>query len=322
MRRIRARGGLLDLPLVVLVVLAVLTRTPVGGLALSAARAATGDTTEQRALTAYFLTGVPVALEVLVERSVPLSLEVPLGGLPEPWRTAAALGLPKRLPDAAQEVARTAGLTAEPLPVLDHLYAGSAESALEAYAIGEDQRDRAIARAKAAGVRRPARYTAHRAYLPAESARQVDDVLARTAALATVLDLRWPLAIAGRVSSPYGERAHPVLGKRRFHNGLDIAVPIGTGVLAAQDATVARVAKDGLNGNYVILDHGHGVRTSYCHLDGVDVAEDDVVAAGDPIARSGNTGRSTGPHLHWTVRVGRKTVDPLRLRPSGGPDER
>jgi len=320
-KRVRQRWGLLDLPLVALVVLAVLTRTPVGGLALSAARAATGDDGERQALTAYFLTGVPVSLEVLVEQSLPMALEVPAGGLPEPWRTAATLGLPKRLPPAAKTLAQTAGLTPEPLPVLDHLYQGSPEAALEKYAIGADQRQRAIDRAHAAGAETPERYLAHRAYLPADAARQVDETLARTAALATVLDLHWPLSIAGRISSGYGERTHPTLGRKRFHNGVDVAVPIGTGVLAAQDATVARVAHDKLNGHYVILDHGHGVRTSYCHLDGADVAEGDHVAAGAPIARSGNTGRSTGPHLHWTVRVGRKTVDPLKLRPAGAPPD-
>jgi murein DD-endopeptidase len=321
MRRLKARGGLLDLPLVALVVLAVLTRTPVGGLAISAARAATGDDSERQALTAYFLTGIPVSLEVLVEQAVPVALHVPVGGLPEPWRTAATLGLPKRLPQAARDVADAEGLTPEPLMVLDHLYEGSPEAALERYAIGAAQRRRAVDRARAAGVNTPERYLSHRTYLPSEAAREVDDVLARTAALATVLELRWPLAIEGRISSPYGERQHPTLKKTRFHNGLDIAVPIGTGVLAAQDATVARVAHDNLNGHYVILDHGHGVRTSYCHLEGVDVEEDAQVEVGDPIARSGNTGRSTGPHLHWTVRVGRKTVDPLKLRPAGAPGD-
>ncbi len=320
MRRVQARGGLLDLPLVALVVLAVLTRTPVGGLTLSVARAATGDNTERQALTAYFLTGVPVSLEVLVEQPAPPPLEVPSGGLPEPWRTAATLGLPKRLPAAARELAEAEGLPAEPLAVLDHLYESSPEAALEVYAIGSDQRERAIARARAAGAKVPEGFLAHRTYLPADAARKVDETLARTASLATVLALRWPLAQPGRVSSGYGERHHPVLGKRRFHNGVDVAVPIGTGVLAAQDATVARVAYDNLNGHYVVLDHGHSVRTSYCHLDGVDVEEGEPVEAGTPIARSGNTGRSTGPHLHWTVRVGRKTVDPLKLRPTGAPE--
>ncbi len=321
MRRVQHRGGLLDLPLAALVVLAVLTRTPVGGLAERAWDAATGDEATRKALTTYFLTGVPVALEVLVEQAVPMALDVPVGGLPEPWRTAAVMGLPKRLPQAARDLADAEGLARQPLSVLDHLYEGSPEAALERYAIGDDQRARAIDRARAAGVQQPERFLNHRTYLPAEAARQVDEVLARTAALATVLDLRWPLAVPGRLTSPYGERHHPVLKKRRFHNGIDVAVPTGTQVLAAQGATVARVAHDNLNGHYVILDHGHGVRTSYCHLEGADVAEGDQIGAGDPIARSGNSGRSTGPHLHWTVRVGRKTVDPLKLSPAGGPED-
>jgi murein DD-endopeptidase MepM/ murein hydrolase activator NlpD len=319
MRRVKRRGGLLDLPLVALVLFAVLTRTPIGGLAEAGAKALAGDTSERKALTAYFLTGIPVALAVLVEQSVSMHLDVPEGGLPEPWRTAATLGLPKRLPDAARALAEAENLTAEPLPILDHLYQGSPEAALEIYAIGVDQRNRAIERAEATGVAFPDRFLGHRPYLPADAARLVDKVLARTAALATVLDLQWPLATKGRISSGYGERHHPVLGRQRFHNGVDIAVPIGTSVVAAQDATVAKVAHDNLNGNHVVLDHGHGVRTSYCHLDSVEVAKGERITAGTEIAKSGNTGRSTGPHLHWTVRVGRKTVDPMKLRPAGAP---
>jgi len=313
-----ARGALLDLPLVALVLLAVLTRTPVGGLTLQAARAAMGDPTERRALTAYFLTGLPVEVAVLVERSVPLELEVPAGGLPEPWRTAATLGLESELPEAALAEAAEAGVRPEPLAVLDHLYEGSPEAALETYAVGAEQRDRAIERARAAGLSQPERYASHRAYLPSEKAREADEVLARTLALTTVLELRWPVA-SGRVSSGYGERNHPVLGRKRFHNGVDIAVPVGTPVLAAQRGTVDRARFDRLNGNYVVLDHGHGVRTSYCHLDEALVEEGSDVVPGQRIGSSGNTGRSTGPHLHWTVRVGRETVDPQRLAPEGMP---
>ncbi len=313
------RGGLVDLPLVALVVLAVLTRTPVGGLATQAARAALGDPGERKALTAYFLTGIPVELAVLVEQSVPMELEVPVGGLPEPWRTAATLGLKGALPEAAKAEAERAGVRPQPLPVLDHLYEGSPETALELYAVGADQRDRAIERARAAGVALPERYASHRPYLPSEAAREADDVLARTAALAMVLDLRWPVE-GGRISSGYGERTHPVLGRKRFHNGIDVAVPIGTPVMSAQSGTVSRARHDNLNGNYVVVDHGHGVRTSYCHLDGSVVEEGAEVTPGQLIGQSGNTGRSTGPHLHWTIRVGRETVDPERLRPKGMPE--
>ena len=313
-----ARGALLDLPLVALVLLAVLTRTPVGGLAIQSVRAALGDPAEQRALTAYFLTGIPVEVAVLVEQSVPLELEVPVGGLPEPWRTAATLGLEGTLPEAAQAEAARAGVRAEPLAVLDHLYEGSPEAALETYAVGAEQRARAIGRAQAAGLSQPERYTTHRAYLPSDKAREADDVMARTLGLATILELRWPVE-SGRISSGYGERTHPVLGSKRFHNGVDIAVPVGTPIQAAQGGTVDRARYDRLNGNYVVIDHGHGVRTSYCHLDEAQVEEGAVVTPGQLIGSSGNTGRSTGPHLHWTVRVGRETVDPERLAPNGMP---
>mgnify|MGYP002007330784 CR=1 FL=1 len=84
-------------------------------------------------------------------------------------------------------------------------------------------------------------------------------------------------------------------------------------ILAAQAGTV-RVGEDRVSGRYVVIDHGHGVRTSYCHLDRIGVTKGQQVKPGDRIGLSGNTGRSTGPHLHFVVRIGRETVDPERLR--------
>ncbi len=301
-RRIDPRGGVVDLALAVLVLVALWTRTPVGGLAAWGLETARGGSADLAALSGFFVTGPPAELVAVVER---LELELPErpdvqlpeGSFPEPWRSVVAAQRPGEL-DA-----------------LDALYAGDLEASLEALAVGLEQRARAIRRAKAAGVPRADRYEQHRAYLPAASARDADHLVNGVMGAATLLDMAWPLATRFRISSPFGHRFHPTLKKEKFHNGIDVAAPVGTPVLAAQAGRVATAKHDTLNGNYLILDHGNGVKTSYCHLDALEVEQGADVVRGARMARSGNTGRSTGPHLHFVVRVGATPLDPERFLP-------
>lgn len=105
-----------------------------------------------------------------------------------------------------------------------------------------------------------------------------------------------------RISDPYGERIHPVTGEKRLHNGVDMAAPLGADVLAAANGTVYRTGFDAENGNYVVLWHGDsGQMTYYTHCGDILVSEGDHAAAGDKIATVGQTGRATGPHLHFAV---------------------
>ena len=105
-----------------------------------------------------------------------------------------------------------------------------------------------------------------------------------------------------RISDPYGERTHPVTGEKRRHNGVDLAAPSGADVLAAADGAVYRRGFDAENGNYVVLWHGDsGQMTYYTHCRDILVSEKDQVSAGDKIATVGQTGRATGPHLHFAV---------------------
>jgi len=120
--------------------------------------------------------------------------------------------------------------------------------------------------------------------------------------------LAWP-ADGFRISSPYGERVHPVTGKVSLHNGTDIATPTGTPLKAAHNGTVKRASVDSISGNYVVLDHGLGVQTTYCHLSEVDSVEKHRVAREGVIGLSGSTGRVTGPHLHYILRVNATAVD-------------
>ena len=114
----------------------------------------------------------------------------------------------------------------------------------------------------------------------------------------------------GYLTSSFGVRSDPFTRKRRMHHGQDFGVLTGTPVYATADAVVkSRNGKTGY-GKTVILNHGYGIKTIYAHLSRYNVKPGDVVERGDLIAYSGNTGRSTGPHLHYEVRVNNVPVNP------------
>lgn len=122
----------------------------------------------------------------------------------------------------------------------------------------------------------------------------------------------WPLAVQGRVSSPFGFRVHPITKEQSFHMGMDIAAPKDTLILAALPGTVKQTGRSSSYGNYALLDHGGGVQTFYAHCDTVTAAQGQPVKAGEAIAKVGTTGLSTGYHLHFELRIGGVSVDPAR----------
>lgn len=109
----------------------------------------------------------------------------------------------------------------------------------------------------------------------------------------------------------YGWRVHPITGKRTFHRGVDFAVPVGTPVLAPDDATVTKVYRHALGGLSLVLDLGHDIRAGFAHLHSTALAPGDVVRRGDIVALSGASGTVTGPHLHFTLYDGSEYVDPV-----------
>ncbi len=121
----------------------------------------------------------------------------------------------------------------------------------------------------------------------------------------------WPLAASGRISSYFGNRTSPTAGASSYHKGIDISVPVGTGVLAAKDGTVVTATYSSTAGNYVAISHGGGVYTYYMHCSSLNVSPGQQVDRGQRIAQSGNTGISTGPHLHFAVFAGGSYVNPL-----------
>lgn len=118
----------------------------------------------------------------------------------------------------------------------------------------------------------------------------------------------WP--VTGTITSPFGWRTNPLGGGPEFHQGLDIAAPMGTAVTAAAAGTVIMAQWYGGYGNYVLIDHGGGYSTGYGHLSAMYVSSGQSVARGQAIGAVGSTGQSTGPHLHFEVRIAGKPVDP------------
>ncbi|MGB3806821.1 MAG: M23 family metallopeptidase [Erythrobacter sp.] len=114
-----------------------------------------------------------------------------------------------------------------------------------------------------------------------------------------------------RMSSSYGMRRHPVLRKRKRHNGIDLAAPTGTPIYATADGIVGRADHFSSYGLYVSIDHGAELETRYAHMSRIAVSAGERVRKGDVIGYVGSTGRSTGPHLHYEVRVEGVAVNPI-----------
>ena len=121
---------------------------------------------------------------------------------------------------------------------------------------------------------------------------------------------KWPAPSYTRVSSDYGWRLHPTLGVDKFHNGIDLAAPGGSPILAAYDGQVIGVGYNSSMGNYVMINHGGGLITIYMHASALYVSNGEMVGRGQKIAAVGTTGRSTGNHLHFGVRLDGDYVSP------------
>ena len=120
----------------------------------------------------------------------------------------------------------------------------------------------------------------------------------------------WPCPAYKYVSSDFGNRIHPTLKINLFHNGVDLAAPAGSNILAAYDGEVVSASYTAAMGNYVMIDHGGGLYTVYMHASKLNVSVGQEVKRGDVIAYVGSTGRSTGNHLHFSVRKDGDYVSP------------
>jgi len=157
-----------------------------------------------------------------------------------------------------------------------------------------------------------------------ELERQEDNLLAQSNEIAKKIvslqssqkyiggKLGWPSPGYYKITSSYGYRNHPILKKKKLHTGIDIAVPSGTSVVAANSGKVIYSGYYGGYGNTVIIDHGGKISTLYAHNSKLLVKVGAQVEKGKVISKSGSTGLSTGPHLHFEVRENGQPVDPLK----------
>jgi len=122
----------------------------------------------------------------------------------------------------------------------------------------------------------------------------------------------WPVK-SGRITSKFGNRNHPVLKSVKFHRGVDIAVSLGTPVYAGIRGIVTFAGKRGNYGNLVEIKGSDGIKVRYAHLSKIDVVTGQKVLNGEKVAETGNTGMSTGPHLHYEIIVDESPVNPLNF---------
>ena len=139
-------------------------------------------------------------------------------------------------------------------------------------------------------------------------AEQVFAILPQEETVTVFAGFQAPLK--GTVSSPYGYRNDPFSKKISYHKGVDVAVPEGTEVRAVSGGTVSKSAYNGIGGHYIVLNHGNGIESYYGHLQTRTVSVGDTVEMGDIIGLSGNTGKTTGAHLHFQLSYHQRTVDP------------
>ncbi|MCH8543037.1 MAG: peptidoglycan DD-metalloendopeptidase family protein [Alcanivorax sp.] len=169
------------------------------------------------------------------------------------------------------------------------------------------ENDEPTGRRRIEGVRLLARGTAHNAFLHADGNYYDSHGESLNRAF-----LRYPTVARYRISSPFNlRRKHPVTGRVAPHHGVDFAMPIGTPILSTGDGVVIRTGNHPFAGKYVEIEHHGAFKTRYLHLDHILVGRGQHVSRGDRIALSGNTGRSTGPHLHFELHVNNRPVDPM-----------
>ena|SRR5947209_6863571 len=121
---------------------------------------------------------------------------------------------------------------------------------------------------------------------------------------------------SGEIYKTFGYVTHPILKRTRLHSGIDYSGPTGGQVVAADGGTVVVAGREGAYGNYVRIDHGNGMQTSYAHMDKIGVKQGDCVARGADIGTIGQTGVSSGPHLHFEILQNSRFVDPIPRLPA------
>ncbi|MCM1143092.1 MAG: peptidoglycan DD-metalloendopeptidase family protein [Blautia sp.] len=210
--------------------------------------------------------------------------------------------------EAQKEVLDQAQVTVKEEEAAIHTLIGEKEAQILAVSTDISNKEAAIKEYEDDLATRNAEIAALEKAVAEEKAR-----LAAANAKARVYDggmFTWPCPGYTRISDEYGNRMHPTLGIEKFHNGLDMAAPYGTAILAAYDGDVIAADYSSSMGNYIMIDHGDGLYTIYMHASALHVSKGQSVYKGQNIASVGSTGRSTGNHLHFSVRLNGNYVSP------------
>jgi murein DD-endopeptidase MepM/ murein hydrolase activator NlpD len=141
-----------------------------------------------------------------------------------------------------------------------------------------------------------------------DNLRALERFLGRATRVLAALPSRWP--VRGQVNSGYGGRTSPWSAKSEFHSGLDIGARVGTPVKSPAPGTVVFAGVNAEYGQTLIIEHGNETKSLYGHLSRLNVAVNQKVQRGDVVALTGNTGRSSGPHLHYEIHVKGQSVNP------------
>lgn len=158
------------------------------------------------------------------------------------------------------------------------------------------------------------RTVSHTPSAKADSLSKEDTLKKKTSAEATQAEEKpkenWIWPHSGEISSPFGERIHPISGQKSFHGGIDIAAPWGDDVKAVHSGIVERTGYDDSNGNYVVLSHGDEITSVYIHLSEVCVKPGESVPSEGLVGKVGSTGLATGPHIHFEIKEKGQSVNP------------
>jgi murein DD-endopeptidase MepM/ murein hydrolase activator NlpD len=333
--RPRRRRGLLDVTLAALLLYGVYAKTPCGALPVYAVRKYQGKPTPNLLATfsgretAVELSAPDVQSGVLASLSFPAPIEDAAertGADPELLvsylaahdETCPADGClitsPPRLPQVLEtwEAKEKATLleVAQGLNKAAKRFGGNDELGLEALYVGTTLVERAVEQARASGLEAAEDVEVHAQFYSAGTRRGPLQNALKVLALHRLRTLAWPADSKWRISSPYGMRTHPVLGTERLHNGTDIATPTGTPLFSAHDGVINRRGRDSVSGNWIKVSYGFDIESTYCHMSSVSVTQNQRVGRKDTVGEAGATGRVTGPHLHYILRIGGETVDP------------
>ncbi|MDE5417992.1 M23 family metallopeptidase [Labilibaculum sp. DW002] len=150
-------------------------------------------------------------------------------------------------------------------------------------------------------------------YVQTKSYDDVEEMVKNKFKLLAAIPAIMPIAIKdfNRISAGYGWRVHPIYKTRKFHDGMDFTGNIGLPIYATGDGVIKSVGNQRGYGKKIVIDHGYGYQTIYAHLNGYNVKKRQKVKRGEVIAFLGNTGKSTGPHLHYEIRKSGKHLNPI-----------